>query len=685
MMKKEYFCLSIFLCVSAFATDQLSVQDKIMFDKYKTYQSDTSIVRPRFISLPVGAVQPYGWLKQRCDLALKGITGHLDEYSVVHKKGWLGEKVEAIGSNEDGTGWLLEQSAYWLDGAVRLAYMTNDNMLIRKVESRLDSIVQGVLNGGETFIYWKGADAVNNNFNSWAHSHIARALIAYYQATGKDKVLKALCKVYGTYNLPNFPEQFGQVSGWVNIDPMFQTYLLSGDQSVLRNIKHTITSEHYRKNIRLWNQSLFPIGHGVITYENIRIPEISYLISKDITHLTATYKYLEMLEKEHVLPFGIASSEEWVAGIGSTRNVETCNIACAPLSYQLAFEITGETAFGDKIEQIFFNAAPVGASYDYRNVIYYQSPNKVENVLPGEYPCAPMDISAKNDRVSSYEYSPIGHTVMCCVGNMTRVLPNYIMNMWMKTFNGGLAAMLYGPNILKTTVGKNSVPISITVETNYPFEEEIMLKLEPQYEVDFPLLLRIPSWAETFELEVNGKHVQYSKENGFVKVDRLWKKGDEVSLILPMEVRIYEGKETSYPDCDYHKCANEGLGRSLALKTDVKSKFQSVFYGPLLFALPLNELYLDKQVASESWDYALNIKNVKTDASVCRSKMPNWWDWDIDDCPLSITVKAKSFEWNPTPTQPLPDENIDSNVGKLIRLVPYGCTHYRISMFPIAN
>jgi len=74
--------------------------------------------------LPVGAIKPQGWLLHQLQIMRDGTTGHLDE---VHNKikndnGWLG------GS---GDGW--EETPYWLDGAVPLAYLLNDDPLKQKV------------------------------------------------------------------------------------------------------------------------------------------------------------------------------------------------------------------------------------------------------------------------------------------------------------------------------------------------------------------------------------------------------------------------------------------------------------------------------------------------------------------------------------------------------------------------
>ncbi|MDR1335891.1 MAG: hypothetical protein LBK22_03565, partial [Tannerella sp.] len=148
--------LSLFFLIAAFACDSdnvLDLRDRVMLDRRDFILSDTSIrVKPVFIPLPAGSVQPQGWIKDWATDAANGITGHLDEWSATYGMAWKGVGFKAMGADpKTGTGWPLEQCSYWLDGAVRLAYLLNDSALIRKVSERLDMVVDGVLNGGKSF------------------------------------------------------------------------------------------------------------------------------------------------------------------------------------------------------------------------------------------------------------------------------------------------------------------------------------------------------------------------------------------------------------------------------------------------------------------------------------------------------------------------------------------------------
>ena len=317
-------------------------------------------VTPRFIPLLPGAVQPEGWIRDWAKDAASGITGHLDEYSPTFGEAWKGYGFKARGATANGGGWPLEQCSYWLDGAIRLGYILKDSALIKKASSRLDTVVAGVLRGGETFIYWLPKKALVDStqgwveFNSWAHSHMGRALVAYYQATGKEKVLQALTKVYRNYSLPKLIEHFNAVSGSVNIEPMLDTYLMTGDTAIRNNINSFGNTKKYQTLSDNWNAGKLQPGHNVIYYENIRVPALLYLITGNKTDLSATIKALDWGEKSNLLPVGVTSGEEYHAGIGATRNIETCDVSAAINTFNRLLQITGDNKYADKIETNLF-------------------------------------------------------------------------------------------------------------------------------------------------------------------------------------------------------------------------------------------------------------------------------------------------------------------------------------------
>jgi hypothetical protein len=658
------------------------IRNEILKKKKHVLLSDNGqVVKQKFIPLSPGCIKPEGWIKDWSELALNGITGHLDEWSPTFGEAWMGHGFKATGADSiDGTGWPLEQSSYWLDGAVRLAFIMNDSALIEKVSKRLNRVVDGVLNGGETFIYWKPKDFIaKDGFNSWAHSHIGRALVAYYQATGDQRILDALTKVYSQYKLPELPDHFNDVTGAVNADPMLETYLISGNKQILERVLALSKLQSFNEVTSKWKNGEIKTGHGVINYENIRVPSLLYPWTGEQSYLDATKACFTWLENYHILPYGIASSEEYNAGIGSNRNTETCNVAASMWSYLSMLEITGNNSWADRIERVFFNAAPVPVARDFKTMCYYQSPNRIGSLIPGEFPTAPTECGGD----SPYVFCPLGHKVLCCVGNVNRVIPNYIMHLWMATVDDGLAAVLYGPSTLNCMAGKD-VPVQITTRTNYPFDETINMRIDVEKKVNFPLYLKIPNWCINPLLKVNNETIKLiSNTDGFVKIDREWEKGDSINLYFPMKLKLISGFETSFPQIKYFL---NDRGRKVAKLTDIHNPYQCLYYGPLLFALPIEDVDANTPKENQSWNYALAVKEETLDqkVEVVKTAMPDHWSWQLD-APVKLKVGTKKFDWSPSDIQALPKHTVNGGIPSVSILVPYGCTKFRVSMFPVSE
>jgi len=636
-------------------------------------------VSPVFTPLAPGAVAPRGWILDWAKDAANGITGHLDEYTPTFGEAWKGYGFKAKGATPNGGGWPLEQCSYWLDGAIRLGFILNDSALIRKSSARLDTVVAGVLRGGQSFIYWLPPKALIDStqgwveFNSWAHSHMGRALVAYYQASGKKQILQALTKVYRNYSLPRLIEHFRAVSGSVNIEPMIDTYLLTGDTVIRNNISSFGRTKEYQTLAAKWNAGKLQPGHNVIFYENIRVPALLYLSSGNHSDLDATLKGLEWAERTNLLPVGLTSGEEFHAGIGATRNIETCDISAAINTFNRLLEITGEEKYSDKVETIFFNAAPAPVARDFSTMCYYQSMNRYSNQLPGEEPAAPGK--------ECFKFTKLGHPVLCCVGNNCRILPNFIENMWMATSDHGLAATLYGPCKVKAAVAKNR-SVTINCQTSYPFNEVIRLTVTPSEPAEFPLYLRIPAWCANPWLKVNGKSLKIDKqEHGFIRLFQKWKTNDQIELGLPMTANVVTGNETPYPQIsyfnNYHKMAKD---------TTIRNPYGCVYYGPLLFSFPIPDIDPDHEVKGIKFNFALDVKpgEASQKITVKRNKMPAHWGWAID-APVKLTVNGVEFPWKPGENSVLPDRPVENGVPVKITLVPYGTTKFRVTMFPVSK
>jgi hypothetical protein len=631
-------------------------------------------VKTVFEPLPPGAVEPAGWLRDWARAAGHGITGHLDEYHSTFRDAWKGFRVDAPGVAADGTGWPLEQCSYWLDGLIRLGYLLHDDALIDKAKSRLNLVVDGVNRGAGSFIYWKSDKP--QGFNSWAHSHMGRALVAWYRATGKKRILDALVRAYAEYPVPMGHLRFDDVSGLCNIDAMLETYRFSGDRRVLQRVREAVGAADVQSSVREWLEGRMVAGHAVCAYEQIRLPALFYLATGDPKCLRASLCAFQWFDENHLLPYGVTSGEEFLSGTGAFRLTETCDVAAQIWSNVWLYRMLGQRTFGDRIERAFFNAGAAPVARDFQTMCYYQSPNRLRpETLPGEQPNCPGR--------GCLRFSRLGYPhVLCCAGAVNRILPNYVIHMWMATSDQGLAATLYGPCTVSARAGPDT-SVKLACQTEYPFRQTIRVTVTPERSVCFPLYFRIPGWCTKPQITVNGGRLETAADGkGFVRISRQWAKGDTIGLAFPMSVRVTRGFETEYP---------ASTRQYFGFKPDAvfqrrRWPYQSISYGPLLFALAIPDRDPNTPAPDARWQYAMDNEARRNgdDIAVERRPMPAAWNWPLD-APLALTVPARSFDWKPTDAQALPSAPVDGDKAETIRLVPYGCTKFRVSMFPVTE
>jgi DUF1680 family protein len=192
--------------------------------------------------------------------------------------------------------------------------------------------------------------------------------------------------------------------------------------------------------------------------------------------------------------------------------------------------------------------------------------------------------------------------------------------------------------------------------------------VKPAREASFPLSFRVPGWCKNAELSVNGSGVKTAPDaKGFVRIQRLWKPGDAIRLRFPMSASVKKGRDNNAQEAPY----------------------ASVSYGPLLFALPIPDTQgPNTPDPAAKWNYALDDQgeNLEHDIVVDRQVMPARWDWPLAS-PLTLQTNGVAIDWNPAPKSPrLPSVAIAKGERpERITLIPYGCTKFRVSMFPIIS
>jgi DUF1680 family protein len=124
----------------------------------------------------------------------------------------------------------------------------------------------------------------------------------------------------------------------------------------------------------------------------------------------------------------------------------------------------------------------------------------------------------------------------CCSGTLPQVAADYRINTYLRDLSG-IYVNLYIPSTLRWAQG--GAQVSLTQKSKYPLEGLVQLDVTTSKRSEFAINLRIPAWADSATVAVNGKRVPVSVVPGrFVTIRRQWNTGDRVELDLPMRLRL---------------------------------------------------------------------------------------------------------------------------------------------------
>jgi len=666
-------CCAVTLRLCAGAIDVLDVKADTLTDPY--------------VEIPASNIKPKGWLLHQLQIMRDGSTGHLDE---VHPKlkndnGWLGGK---------GDGW--EETPYWLDGAVPLAYLLDDPQLKTKVLK----YIQWTLNNQRPSGYFgpitkeereKGIKVSADNCQAgedwWPKMVMLKVLQQYYLATNDERVISFMTK-YFHYQLKTLKQcpigkwtEWGASRGAENVMMTQWLYSITREKSLLE-LASLIESQSFEWSTWLGNRDWVMNAaanqtdkdwmrrHAVNLGMALKSPAINYQRTGQRKYLGALQTGWNDLMTLHGLPMGIFSGDEDLHGNDPTQGVELCAIVEAMYSLEKISQITADTKYMDALEKIAFNALPTQTTDDYNMKQYFQIANQVQ-VSRGVF-----DFSLPFDRGMNNVFGlRSGYT--CCTSNMHQGWTKFASHLWYSTNDGGLAALQYSPNELQTKV--NGKVVTIKEVTSFPFDETVTFEFSAKDSVKFPLTLRIPSWCKASTISVNGRRLDQVQAGRTVTITNSWKEGDKVILNLPMELTTSNWGKNS----------------------------RAIERGPLVYALKLEERWEKGNEPNEGdymsvyptqpWNYGLLkqvIDNPSAHLQVTTRPLTDKFVWNIHNAPIEITAPAKKIpNWkviDGVAHQPVTDrtgiyKGEVSDTVETIKLVPYGCTKVRIVAFPVVK
>jgi DUF1680 family protein len=180
---------------------------------------------------------------------------------------------------------------------------------------------------------------------------------------------------------------------------------------------------------------------------------------------------------------------------------------------------TGDVRCADLVERIMFNGFPSGTSLSGDEFFYVNALQIHTGAVPDDHR-QPANGRGKWFRVA------------CCPPNVMRTVSS--LAAYLGTFDDdGLQLHIYANGELGSGARR------VSVDTDYPWDGRVTITVTGAAEDEWTLALRVPSWAESATVSVNGQPAEAARpEDGYVRLRRGWRTGDRVALDLPMAVQL---------------------------------------------------------------------------------------------------------------------------------------------------
>ncbi|CCY82052.1 uncharacterized protein BN473_02339 [Prevotella sp. CAG:1185] len=398
------------------------------------------------------------------------------------------------------------------------------------------------------------------NFEAYNMGHLITAGIIHHRATGKTTLLNCAIKaadcLYDFYMNPSADALHKGVICPSHYMAITEIYRETGNPKYLELSKQLINIRDSVKNGTDDNQDRIPfrqqykaMGHSVrANYLYAGVADLytedgEAQLKKNLDSIWNDIVYRKMYINgacgalyDGTSPDGTVYKPDLIQKVHqsygrpyqlphSTAHNETCaNIGNMMLNWRL-FQTTADAKYTDLVENCLYNSILCGISLDGKKY-FYTNPLRMSDELPYtlRWP------KERKEYISCF----------CCPPNTLRTLceaQDYAYSVG----KNEIYVNLYGDNTLTTKLDGIG-EITLAQETDYPWNGNIAINVKKlKGKKNFTLKLRIPSWCNGAKIMVNGEAVNADvKSETYASITRTWKKGDMVTLEMPMETKLIE-------------------------------------------------------------------------------------------------------------------------------------------------
>ena len=494
-------------------------------------------------------------------------TGCIRNFDIAAKK---------VTGNFGGPWWADSDVYKWIEGASYAVGNRPDPVLDRKLDDLISRIAaaqqpDGYLNTHvlieEPGLRFKDLAFFHEDFCS---GHLFEAAVAHYEATGKRTLLGVATRLADCFDATFGPGKHDGISGHEGIELAWvRLYRATGEKRYLRLAEYYLNQRGQKPSVFEREYDRLPANRMVLWREGKSIQLRSLQDHYYLAHppnfdtsycqdhlpvreqsvatghaVRAMFLYCGMADAAYEtgdpgllaalnrLWDSVTQKRMYVSGgIGpSARNEgftddydlpnenayqETCASAGMVLWNYRLFKLTGDGRYVDMLERSLYNAVLAGVSLE-GNTFCYATPlacdDKFKRQPWFDVPCCPTTAARFFQSIGRYAYNQSAEGV------------------WVNLYIGGEASAILG----------NGSKVALRQSTSYPWEGHVRLRIAVAKPESFIVHLRVPGWANTSTISINGTKVSPPVSKGYAHLHREWAPNDVVELAIPLEIEKIE-------------------------------------------------------------------------------------------------------------------------------------------------